>query len=109
MVSRAFALAVVALCGAGFVAGCASPVPNADGSLQYGDTRQFRLPSGMGLNVTREGGQARVLYPLEYPLTDAEAAHFIQTATGCRPAGLVQSFSTQYNRAMNRTYLLACG
>ena len=73
MVSRAFALAVFALCGAGFVAGCASPVTNADGSLQYGDTRQFRLPSGMGLNVTREGGQARVLYPLEYPLTDAEA------------------------------------
>lgn len=91
------------------LAGCYATVPvNPDGSLQYGDTRRFMLPTGLGLNVTRKGDTVEILYPMEYPLTDAEAADYIQRATGCRPITLLSTRSTQYNRGYWRTYALDC-
>lgn len=91
------------------LAACYPSVPvKPDGSRQYGETRQFVLPTGMGLNVTREGNQAKILYPMEYPLTDAEAADYIIRATGCRPTAIVSSHSTMYNGGLHRTYDLVC-
>jgi hypothetical protein len=93
-----------------FLTACYPSVPiNPDGSRQYGATRQFILPTGMGLNVTREGNMAEVAFPMEYPLTDAEAADYIIRGTGCRPVAIVSSQSTLYNGAINRTYTLDCG
>lgn len=90
--------------------GCYASVPvNPDGSLQYGETRRYTLPTGLGLNVTRKGNEAEILYPMEYTLTDAEAADYIQRGTGCRPTMLLSTRSTQYNRGYWRTYALDCG
>jgi hypothetical protein len=92
-----------------FLTACYPSVPiNPDGSRQFGETRSFSLPTGMGLNVTREGNRATILYPMEYPLTDAEAADYIIRATGCRPIAMVSSHSTMYNRGLHRTYDLNC-
>ena len=100
---------VLPLCAALFLTACYTTVPvNPDGSRQFGETRSFSLPTGMGLNVTREGNQAKILYPMEYPLTDAEAADYIIRATGCRPTAMVSSHSTMYNRGLHRTYDLDC-
>lgn len=102
--------AVLPLCAALFLTACYPTVPvNPDGSRQHSATRQFSLPTGMGLNVTREGNQAKVAFPMEYPLTDAEAADYIIRATGCRPVAMISSQSTLYNGAMNRVYNLDCG
>jgi hypothetical protein len=98
------------LCAVLVLTACYPSVPvNPDGSRQYGETRQFVLPTGMGLNVTREGDLAKIVFPMEYPLADAEAADYIIRATGCRPVAVLSSQSTMYNGAINRTYSLDCG
>lgn len=100
---------VLALSAVLLAAACYPSAPvNPDGSRQFGETRSFKLPTGMGLNVTRDGNQAKILYPMEYPLTDAEAADYIIRATGCRPTVIVSSHSTMYNRGLHRTYDLDC-
>jgi hypothetical protein len=89
---------------------CVTTVPdNPDGSgRQIGEIRQFILPTRDRLNVTRQGAQVLLEYPIDYPLTDAEAASYVEDATGCRPGALLASSSTQYNRAIHRTYALTC-
>ncbi|MBU9696541.1 hypothetical protein GU927_001645 [Rhodobacteraceae bacterium HSP-20] len=105
MKNAALPLLVAVLLG-----GCYATVPvNPDGSRQYGATRQFILPTGLGLNVTRKGNQAEILYPMEYPLTDAEAADYIERGTGCSPTYLVSSRTTYHNGGIFRVYDLACG
>lgn len=88
---------------------CVAPDPIDTGNIrQIGQTRQFTLANGDRLNVTPQGAKAILVYPDDYPLTDAEAASYIQDGTGCRAGALIDSFDNRSNRATNRTYALDC-
>lgn len=93
----------VALLGAASLAACVATVPS-----DPNPARQFRLPTGEALYVTREGQSAVLIYPATYPLTDAETASYVMDATGCRPGALTNTGINPTSAARTAIYSLIC-
>ena len=79
-----------------------------NGPISTQTTQQFQLSGPYVINVTPRGGQVELLYPAAYRLADAEAADFVERATGCLPGALLGN-QVSYDGAARRVYALHCG